>query len=129
MIRRPPRSTRTDTLFPYTTLFRSFANVEAVTRPSRVAAAQCIALWRREENVACGRNPGLEISQQDLGMRKMLDHVGADDEVRLQFLEFGRRVGQIADMPRAEDRKGVVWGKGGAVRVKPGGSRIIKKKK
>src|SRR3546814_20724640 len=26
MIRRPPRSTRTDTLFPYTTLFRSTAN-------------------------------------------------------------------------------------------------------
>src|SRR3546814_21055028 len=25
MIRRPPRSTRTDTLFPYTTLFRSYA--------------------------------------------------------------------------------------------------------
>src|SRR3546814_12367519 len=25
MIRRPPRSTRTDTLFPYTALFRSFA--------------------------------------------------------------------------------------------------------
>src|SRR3546814_19576724 len=25
MIRRPPRSTRTDTLFPYTTLFRSMA--------------------------------------------------------------------------------------------------------
>src|SRR3546814_375293 len=27
MIRRPPRSTRTDTLFPYTTLFRSHAEV------------------------------------------------------------------------------------------------------
>src|SRR3546814_7073690 len=27
MIRRPPRSTRTDTLFPYTTLFRSAAEV------------------------------------------------------------------------------------------------------
>src|SRR3546814_10309608 len=26
MIRRPPRSTRTDTLFPYTTLFRSSGN-------------------------------------------------------------------------------------------------------
>src|SRR3546814_16206738 len=26
MIRRPPRSTRTDTLFPYTTLFRSVPN-------------------------------------------------------------------------------------------------------
>src|SRR3546814_15925083 len=27
MIRRPPRSTRTDTLFPYTTLFRSFVRL------------------------------------------------------------------------------------------------------
>src|SRR3546814_18406437 len=27
MIRRPPRSTRTDTLFPYTTLFRSFLHL------------------------------------------------------------------------------------------------------
>src|SRR3546814_2292036 len=27
MIRRPPRSTRTDTLFPYTTLFRSLPNM------------------------------------------------------------------------------------------------------
>src|SRR3546814_3438785 len=33
MIRRPPRSTRTDTLFPYTTLFRS-------VRLRRVAQAQ-----------------------------------------------------------------------------------------
>src|SRR3546814_20221358 len=30
MIRRPPRSTRTDTLFPYTTLFRSFNAVQAL---------------------------------------------------------------------------------------------------
>src|SRR3546814_12863317 len=29
MIRRPPRSTRTDTLFPYTTLFRSQARTRA----------------------------------------------------------------------------------------------------
>src|SRR3546814_14062115 len=28
MIRRPPRSTRTDTLFPYTTLFRSHGAIE-----------------------------------------------------------------------------------------------------
>src|SRR3546814_6059587 len=31
MIRRPPRSTRTDTLFPYTTLFRSLVQVEDIT--------------------------------------------------------------------------------------------------
>src|SRR3546814_17483458 len=34
MIRRPPRSTRTDTLFPYTTLFRSNASLYLATRPS-----------------------------------------------------------------------------------------------
>src|SRR3546814_10237165 len=33
MIRRPPRSTRTDTLFPYTTLFRSAPSY--VPRPAR----------------------------------------------------------------------------------------------
>src|SRR3546814_4610596 len=32
MIRRPPRSTRTDTLFPYTTLFRSFY-VDSTVQP------------------------------------------------------------------------------------------------
>src|SRR3546814_12627157 len=31
MIRRPPRSTRTDTLFPYTTLFRSAAAARGAT--------------------------------------------------------------------------------------------------
>src|SRR3546814_9192709 len=36
MIRRPPGSTRTDTLFPYTTLFRSLAaHIGGVARPQR----------------------------------------------------------------------------------------------
>src|SRR3546814_12637921 len=45
MIRRPPRSTRTDTLFPYTTLFRS--PVESLDLPAAHpgfdpdASAQC----------------------------------------------------------------------------------------
>src|SRR3546814_9958226 len=33
MIRRPPRSTRTDTLFPYTTLFRSRSDLRRLRRP------------------------------------------------------------------------------------------------
>src|SRR3546814_3087857 len=33
MIRRPPRSTRTDTLFPYTTLFRSIVRVVIAEGP------------------------------------------------------------------------------------------------
>src|SRR3546814_8931431 len=40
MIRRPPRSTRTDTLFPYTTLFRSEAADEELLHalPARIVA-------------------------------------------------------------------------------------------
>src|SRR3546814_1233154 len=37
MIRRPPRSTRTDTLFPYTTLFRS--NSSPLARDARPSIA------------------------------------------------------------------------------------------
>src|SRR3546814_7066284 len=46
MIRRPPRSTRTDTLFPYTTLFRSdqayrgFLALELIDRADADAARQ-----------------------------------------------------------------------------------------
>src|SRR3546814_5692457 len=40
MIRRPPRSTRTDTLFPYTTLFRSAEDVFA--RASFVLSAKVL---------------------------------------------------------------------------------------
>src|SRR3546814_13111552 len=36
MIRRPPRSTRTDTLFPYTTLFRSIASIGETKALGRV---------------------------------------------------------------------------------------------
>src|SRR3546814_18359018 len=36
MIRRPPRSTRTDTLFPYTTLFRSHAGARPRRPPRRL---------------------------------------------------------------------------------------------
>src|SRR3546814_3918519 len=36
MIRRPPRSTRTDTLFPYTTLFRSWREPRFRSRSTRV---------------------------------------------------------------------------------------------
>src|SRR3546814_10450020 len=43
MIRRPPRSTRTDTLFPYTTLFRSILRVAAALKQS-VAEAELYAL-------------------------------------------------------------------------------------
>src|SRR3546814_5905605 len=64
MIRRPPRSTRTDTLFPYTTLFRSSIDAvvlwsvagrrPAVLRVSAMAAAVANQLWRVDQSGAPG---------------------------------------------------------------------------
>src|SRR3546814_3676015 len=42
MIRRPPRSTRTDTLFPYTTLFRSAGEFDAALATGSEEAMQNI---------------------------------------------------------------------------------------
>src|SRR3546814_20712812 len=53
MIRRPPRSTRTDTLFPYTTLFRSVRS--AATRCAAHRGALPWASrppWRSEEHTS-----------------------------------------------------------------------------
>src|SRR3546814_11127471 len=49
MIRRPPRSTRTDTLFPYTTLFRSLLNGEVEAAQARLALAE--STLRREQRL------------------------------------------------------------------------------
>src|SRR3546814_9503261 len=56
MIRRPPRSTRTDTLFPYTTLFRSDPPAAALLAdwrarvPQPAAAAGVTLVSRSEQN-------------------------------------------------------------------------------
>src|SRR3546814_8327254 len=59
MIRRPPRSTRTDTLFPYTTLFRSgkSANTNVNRRLLRSIPIKCpllgsISALRSEEHTS-----------------------------------------------------------------------------
>src|SRR3546814_20853126 len=55
MIRRPPRSTRTDTLFPYTTLFRSFDRPKALA----VHAAHCPAAWPARQHPIHAQHLGL----------------------------------------------------------------------
>src|SRR3546814_1184584 len=61
MIRRPPRSTRTDTLFPYTTLFRS---AEGKAAPGRQDTASHRSLYglptdRREPKKEGGPKPAV----------------------------------------------------------------------
>src|SRR3546814_2798290 len=56
MIRRPPRSTRTDTLFPYTTLFRSEAKtVAAVGRHLQATQRLCVGMQRPAQHRSTGR--------------------------------------------------------------------------
>src|SRR3546814_6400108 len=59
MIRRPPRSTRTDTLFPYTTLFRS----KLVRHPhSKGSFNHRRRIAPRLQGLLCRRMKGLESS-------------------------------------------------------------------
>src|SRR3546814_6181150 len=51
MIRRPPRSTRTDTLFPYTTLFRS--SVAWLNTPPPAMAASLPLSLNRNRSPGC----------------------------------------------------------------------------
>src|SRR3546814_3665743 len=52
MIRRPQRSTRTDTLFPYTTLFRSPPSPGSPTAAWWQAMSAARPTWRSEEHTS-----------------------------------------------------------------------------
>src|SRR3546814_7007908 len=76
MIRRPPRSTRTDTLFPYTTLFRSARVLEPPLRPQR-----------RDSRPAAGqRNPGGGGAGGAAGARRAAQPRSAEHTSELQSL-------------------------------------------
>src|SRR3546814_1751746 len=61
MIRRPPRSTRTDTLFPYTTLFRSHHLRRADRLRPEAAPAPAGSRARQDNARQAGRVQGLPL--------------------------------------------------------------------
>src|SRR3546814_9042583 len=73
MIRRPPRSTRTDTLFPYTTLFRSVDRLDRVARTGvgpRCGAAGAVVEVDRGDLFAVHRAVGavlLDVEEAEVG--------------------------------------------------------------
>src|SRR3546814_19197546 len=77
LIRRPPRSTRTDTLVPYTTLFRSSHDGRKSRRPCAPADPRIAALDCHHRPAAghpvCAFRPGFQIAAAagtDRGDRK-----------------------------------------------------------
>src|SRR3546814_12095518 len=118
MIRRPPRSTRTDTLFPYTTLFRARVFCCRYADDAPICAEQGAATAaRRDCNVRLDETPPAG------GIRPQ----GANDSFGDSgFQRLPERTSHCIDLG---DRKSVVKGKSVSVRVDLGGRRTIKKKK
>src|SRR3546814_18236059 len=122
MIRRPPRSTRTDTLFPYTTLFRS---LDAGGRRHGDRHGR-----RRRPHAGRGQPP-----RSASGRLRLLTEAGRQvvpgpprgGPGRLPRPGDGRRQGPVLNGRR--DRKSVVSGKRVSVRVDLGGGRHLKQKK
>src|SRR3546814_12305874 len=121
MIRRPPRSTRTDTLFPYTTLFRSdgaryphlgvffgWAGVEEAE-----GAAAVLPAFQR------GRVDGLRVPDM---LGQLAEGLGRHVDT-LEEGEAGRRPAWRAARERRA-RQSVVSGKSVSGRVDLGGRRI-----
>src|SRR3546814_7099090 len=69
MIRRPPRSTRTDTLFPYTTLFRSPRIVLHRARAEREEAQVDSVILAAEARIVAHRLRLGQARQSDVDLR------------------------------------------------------------
>src|SRR3546814_13205903 len=123
MIRQPPRSTRTDTLFPYTTLFRSTIsriNAQGLAKP--VADAAFAAPTKNLPSYVGVKGP-----QGYVLVRVEGTEAGKTGNPMLASLSA--ELDQAWGRAQEQDRKSVVEGKSVAVGVDLGGRRIIKTKK
>src|SRR3546814_15771344 len=141
MIRRPPRSTRTDTLFPYTTLFRSNASIsfgiEEAILLSPARGEGSISDRAATEQESSGRI-GLHERAQAIDRRiPLIGHpvetdpdVGEPLRFQLPATLTAEPLGaqQTALVQYGQDRRSAVWGTSVAVRVDAGGRRALKNK-
>src|SRR3546814_17684953 len=109
MIRLPPRSTRTNTLFPYTTLFRSCAADTGRVRPGgrRTAAARLRLAFERPDDFALGQYVRLcrrpdrfcSLARRDIEMVGI--ERGQAEMVVVRAMPFGR----LWPVIRSEERR------------------------
>src|SRR3546814_13235197 len=117
MIRRPPRSTRTDTLFPYTTLFRSLLLGQLHEVARIIALGNGLA--RIDPDLVQGRRRIVRAEIATVAPDRAVVHQAGFEE---HFLD-------VADLLASEpDRKSVGLGTGGSDRWKRGGPALVKKK-
>src|SRR3546814_14442351 len=97
MIRRPPRSTRTDTLFPYTTLFRSLLGL-------RLAGPEARAIVAVEGDAAAALAQPLQQGKEPLTALGVETPEGGGREV--DQVEAGEALGQRRGAFAAQQRAG-----------------------
>src|SRR3546814_19957200 len=80
MIRRPPRSTRTDTLFPYTTLCRSKVKLVAVNTSKTVSEAEIQGMTITIEQLV-DKTKGIAVQNTKLGSQVLSKVVVTPNQV------------------------------------------------
>src|SRR3546814_1701477 len=108
MIRRPPRSTRTDTLFPYTTLFRSiFLPNERAVEPQITAIYRRFGLNDRQIEILSRATPKRDYYCQSRHGNRLFD-LGLGD-VALAFTAASSKTDQarIAELIAEHGRAGL----------------------
>src|SRR3546814_8884766 len=102
MIRRPPRSTRTDTLFPYTTLFRSLLVTDVEQLVLVVRAGQFERVERVVEDDRAGRRVEPHVLVPELDQVRLVDVEHVADEAHAALIaQFGG--GEVAEAAAAVD--------------------------
>src|SRR3546814_5078025 len=86
IIRRPPRSTRTDTLFPYTTLFRSDLLEQRLRLRDRHAHDVGVAPAAEVERLAAGLRMGADDGMDRAGAGRDIGHRSEEHTSELQSL-------------------------------------------
>src|SRR3546814_18841932 len=122
MIRRPPRSTRTYTLFPYTTLFRSYKKIQ----DHRIGTHDLVRAIDHDGGMKRTDEPGPRRAGQTCPSCGFF----RADLFACPMLAKGPDRARSGKSTRnaVEDRKSVGKGKRVSVRVGLGGSRGIQKK-
>src|SRR3546814_15692485 len=122
MIRRPPRYTLTDTLFPYTTLFRShpYHRHRGQRRP------RAIMTRNADQREADREQKDKKDADADGGRVDLPGQQKFEADIDDAHAIAEREPPRAARGPVA--RKSVGEGKSGAVRVDPGGRRYLNKK-